>query len=113
MRLQDDEHNKPFALNTCVCFGKKSSGRLFGMFGDALLDVLRAAGVGPSLRWVDDFIFFTIHREHLPEYNQLRDIWRRKIQDNGGRLKRGGRYWYKGSNLPSDHVEEFAEDMTT
>ena len=40
VRLQSDEQVKPFAINTCVCFGKKSSGRLFGMFRDTLLDIL-------------------------------------------------------------------------
>ena len=60
--LEEDSaaNPKPFALNTCTCFGKKSSGGLFGLFGDALLDILRAAGIGPSLRWVDDFIFFLL-----------------------------------------------------
>ena len=111
VRLQGDEQAKPFAINTCVCFGKKSSGGLFGMFGDAMLDILREAGIGPSLRWVDDFIFFSIRKEHLVKYNKLRNVWKDNIQANGGRLQRGGRFWYKGGNLPSDHIEEFAEDM--
>ena len=67
IRLQGDKQSKPFALNTCVCFGKKLSGGLFGMFGNALLDIFWAASIGPSLRWVDDFVFFAIQREHLPE----------------------------------------------
>ena len=77
VRLQSDEHKKPFVLNTCVCFGKKSSGGLFGMFGDALLDILCAAGVGLSLRWVDEFVFFSIQRKHLPKYNKLRNNWKK------------------------------------
>ena len=60
VRLDDDQNPKLFALNTCTCFGKKLSGGLFGLFGDALLDIIRAAGIGPSLRWVDDFVFFVI-----------------------------------------------------
>ena len=58
--LEEDSPSNPklFALNTCTCFGKKSSRGLFGYFGDALLDIFCAAGVGPSLRWVDDFVFF-------------------------------------------------------
>ena len=82
------------------------------MFGDTLLDILRTAGIGPSLRWVDNFVFFSIQREHLPKYNEIRETWRRKIDKNGRRLQRGGRYWYKGGYLPSGHIEEFAEDMT-
>ena len=41
VRLEEDgpPDAKLFALNTCTSFGKKSSGGLFGMFGDALLDI--------------------------------------------------------------------------
>ena len=112
VRLRDDQNPRPFALNTCTCFGKKSSGGLFGLFGDALLDILRAAGIGPSLRWVDDFVFFAIRREFVEGYNQLRERWRAKIERNGGGQQKGGRYWYKGEELPSGQVEEFAEDMS-
>jgi len=111
VRLEDDHNPTPFALNTCTCFGKKSSGGLFGMFGDALLDILQAASIGPSLRWVDDFVFFTICQEFLDEYNQLRGKWRATIEKNGGRQQKGGRYWFKGEILPSGQVEEFVEDM--
>ena len=69
VRLDDDRNPKPFALNTCTCFGKKSSGGLFGLFRDALLDIMRAAGIGPSLKWVDDFMFFSIRQKFLGEYN--------------------------------------------
>ena len=48
--------SKPFVLNTCTSFGKKSSGGLFGLFGDALLNIFQGAGIGPSLRWVDNFV---------------------------------------------------------
>lgn len=112
VRISDDSDPRPFALNTCACFGKKSSGGLFGMFGDALLDIFRASGIGPSLRWVDDFVFFLMHRVHLNEYNKLREKWGSRIAENGGRLQKGGRYWYKGDALPNDRVEEFAEDMS-
>ena len=82
------------------------------MFGDALLDILRASGVGPALRWVDDFVFFQILRIHVAEYNKIRAKWRTSIEQNGGRLQNGGRFWYKGERLPSDFVEEFVEDMS-
>ena len=114
VRLEEDGplNPKPFALNTCTCFGKKSSGGLFGMFGDALLDIFRAAGIGPALRWVDDFVFFLMLREHLEGYNKIRERWRTKIEENGGRLQNGGRFWFMGERLPSDQVEEFAKDMS-
>ena len=114
VRLEEDSaaNPKPFALNTCTCFGKKSSGGLFGLFGDALLDILRAAGIGPSLRWVDDFIFFLLERRFLEEYNRLRERWRSRIASNGGRQQKGGRFWYRGDALPNDQPEEFVEDMS-
>ena len=82
------------------------------MFGDALLDILRAAGIGPSLRWVDDFIFFLLERRFLEEYNRLRERWRSRIASNGGRQQKGGRFWYRGDALPNDQPEEFVEDMS-
>lgn len=114
VRLEEDspESPRPFALNTCTSFGKKSSGGLFGHFGDALLDIFRAAGIGPSLRWVDDFVFFSLPRQFLNEYNELRKRWSTKINENGGRLQKGGRLWFKGDVLPNDQFEEFAEDMS-
>lgn len=114
IRLEEDgpDDRKPFALNTCTSFGKKSSGGLFGLFGDALLDIFRASGIGPSLRWVDDFIFFLVRREFLDKYNGLRDEWKKRIERNGGRLQKGGRIWFRGELLPNDHAEEFAEDMS-
>ena len=115
VRLEEDGPNspRPFALNTCTSFGKKSSGGLFGLFGDALLDIFRTSGIGPSLRWVDDFVFFQMDKKFLIEYNKLRERWRTKIIENGGRLQRGGRFWFRGELLPNDHAEEFAEDMST
>ena len=114
VRLEEDSASnlRPFALNTCTSFGKKSSGGLFGSFGDALLDIFRSSGIGPSLRWVDDFVFFRILRIFLEDYNKLRERWRTRIEKNGGRLQKGGRFWFKGETLPNDQIEEFVEDMT-
>jgi len=114
VRLEEDKSTDPrqFALNTCTSFGKKSSGGLFGLFGDALLDMIRASGIGPSLRWVDDFIFFLMGKEYINDYNKLRERWKEKIEENGGRIQKGGRVWFRGEQLPSDRVEEFAEDMS-
>jgi hypothetical protein len=53
-------HPELFALNTCNSFGCATAGGLFGVFGDALADLLRAKGIGPIIKWVDDFIFFRI-----------------------------------------------------
>ena len=114
VRLDEDgpTNAKTFAINTCACFGKKSSGGLFGFFGDALLDILRAAGIGPALRWVDDFIFFAMDKKYIRDYNKLRERWRTVIASNGGKQQKGGRIWFRGELLPNEHSEEFAEDMS-
>ena len=82
------------------------------MFSDALQDIFRAAGIGPSLRWVDDFIFFLMRHEFITEYNKLHEKWREQIEENRGRLQKGGRFWFRGELTPSGLAEEFAEDMS-
>ena len=106
--------NRPeqFALNTCNSFGCTTAGGLFGLFGDALADILRARGVGPILKWVDDFIFFRIPCNEIPSYNETRDLNAKIIDRNGGMLQSGGRLWYQGQlSLDAGH-EHFAEDLT-
>lgn len=102
---------KQFAINTCNCFGGATAGGLFGLFGDALADILRARGVGPILKWVDDFIFFRIPRAAIPEYNSERNSNREIIAAKGGKQRTGGRIWYKGRTLAEVGSEHFAEDL--
>ena len=104
---------KPFAINTCTSFGKKSSRGLFSLFGEALQDIFQANGIGPSLRWVDGFIFFLVLQHFLNHYNKLCQKWSNRIEKNRGRLQKGGRFWFKGKTLPDGQFEEFVEDMTT
>lgn len=106
--------NQPgkFALNTCNSFGGATAGGLFGLFGDALADILRARGIGPILKWVDDFIFFRIPRDSIATYNEERRVNRETILDNGGKLQTGRRTWYKGKILTDTGAEHFAEDLS-
>ena len=42
-------------------------------------------------------------------------LWEKKktsIEQNGGRLQKGGHFWYRGNMLLSNLFEEFAEDMS-
>jgi len=78
---------------------------------DAGADVLRSQGIGPLSKWVDDHFFIHILQKYLAEYNHLRRTRAITVERNGGRLVEGGRYWYHGSILPNDHVEEFDEDF--
>jgi hypothetical protein len=105
--------NQPeqFALNTCNSFGCATAGGLFGFFGDALADILRAEGIGPVLKWVDDFIFFRVPCNTIRTYNQGRDRNREIITKNGGPTPTGGRIWYKGAPSPDAGPEHFAEDL--
>ena len=101
-----------YALNTSNCFGRATAGGLFGLFGDALADLLRARGIGPILKWVDDFIFFRIPVDSIPTYNTTRRNIHQLIQQNGGTQQSKGRLWYKGKSLADVGPEHFAEDLT-
>ena len=100
-----------FALNTSNSFGGATAGGLFGLFGDALADLLQARGIGPILKWVDDYLFFRIPQESIPGYNEERDANQQIIVNNGGRLQTGGRIWFKGKILADVGAEHFTEDF--
>jgi hypothetical protein len=106
--------NQPdsFALNTCNSFGCTTAGGLFGLFGDALADILRSKGIGPVLKWVDDFIFFRLPTKHIQAYNTEREQNRHTIMENGGMLHSKGRIWYKGKYTTETGHEHFAEDLS-
>ena len=100
-----------FALNTSNSFGCTTAGGLFGLFGDALADLLRAKGIGPIVKWVDDFLFIRIPSQEIPKYNLQRHSNRKIIEHNGGHIQSGGRIWYKGTTLTEVGAEQFAEDL--
>ena len=120
--LDEDE----FAINTCDNFGLSSAGGIYGGLRDAMLDIFRAQGIGPSSKWVDDHIFFRFPRkfsppplatstntfsgEYLTTYNLMRQRWHSTIMLNGGRQQSGSRFWYQGESMPDDSPAEFDED---
>ena len=87
------------------------AGGLFGLFGDALADLLRAKGIGPIVKWVNDFLFIRILSQEISKYNLQRHSNRKIIEHNGGRIQSGGRIWYKGTTLTEVGAEQFAEDL--
>lgn len=100
-----------FAIDTCCCFGLASSAGIHGIIGDAGADLMRAHGIGPIAKWVDDHIFFRLPRDQTPLYNEFRADMRQTIIDNGGQKHRGGRIWFTGKTWSNDHSEEWHEDM--
>jgi hypothetical protein len=100
-----------FVLNTSNSFSCATTGGLFGLFGDALADLLRAKGIGPILKWVDDFIFIRIPKETIDNYNDQRAFHRITLARNGGQIQTGGRLWFKGDVLPETGMEHFTEGL--
>lgn len=71
---------------------------------------MRAQGLGPITKWVDDHFFLRIRCEHLAEYNTLRVGWAKKIARNGGQRHNRGRLWFRGDTMDSGQFEEYDED---
>ena len=101
-----------FAINKCNSFGSATAGGLFGLFADALADICRAEGIGPTSKWVDDQVFFRILQGHMDEYNRARANLQKAITENGGWRQRGGRLWTGRGPGTDGRVEEFDEDMS-
>jgi hypothetical protein len=65
-----------FYLDHCVPFGGKSVCGVFSRVANAFVVICNKHGLGPSKKWVDDFVF--LHRvdsDSVPEYD-LDDILR-------------------------------------
>ena len=108
VRLKGEDN---FVANINNSFGLTSAGGAHGMLADAGTDIMRASGIGPVSKWVDDHIFFRIPRPHLIAYNAQRQSWHKTVTDNGGRIHEGSRLWYRGDVMPDGRPEEFDEDM--
>ena len=101
-----------FGINKCNSFGSATAGGLFGSFADALANIFRAEGLGPTCKWVDDQTFIRIQRVHLSEYNRTRANLRKTIMGAGGWKQQGGRLWTGRGCLSDGRIEEFDEDMS-
>ncbi len=109
VRLSADDD---FAINTSTSFGAASAGGQWGYFADALTTVLRASGIGPLTKWVDDFDFLRMLIIHLQAYLTRHRNWRDFIVQNGGRRQHKSRIWYCGGVLDDGRFDEFDNDCS-
>lgn len=100
-----------FCIDTSASFGGAANCGVYGRCADAACDIMRARGIGPIIKWVDDHLFIRIRSDKINEYNRKRGQWRQNIQELGGRHQSGGRVWYGGKTLQDGRTEEFVEDM--
>lgn len=49
-----------FFIDHCLPFGLAPAGGLWGLIADAIVAILLAHGIGPTFKWVDDFLFFRL-----------------------------------------------------
>lgn len=107
VRLSEDS----FAVDTNATFGLSSAPGTYGQVADAGADIMRASGIGPMLKWVDDHIFFRVPRTHIQSYNHHRFSTAQHIHANGGMHHVGGRLFYKGPpTMAGGRTEEYDED---
>ncbi|EUC58599.1 reverse transcriptase domain protein, putative, partial [Rhizoctonia solani AG-3 Rhs1AP] len=59
-----------FWVDHCVPFGAGSSNGIFGRCGDAMARICTARGLGPVLKWVDDFLFFRYPQDGTYLYSE-------------------------------------------
>ncbi|QRV84972.1 hypothetical protein RhiJN_12988 [Ceratobasidium sp. AG-Ba] len=59
-------------IDHCVPFGAASSNGIFGRCGDAIARIFTLRGMGPVVKWVDDFLFFRFPHESssAPPYSE-------------------------------------------
>lgn len=100
-----------FVVDTAVSFGGAPAPGLYGHVADAALDILRAKGIGPSSKWVDDHAFIRIKRKYIENYNTWRAEVRNRISVEGGERRKGARIWWEGGEGADGRREEFVENF--
>ena len=98
-------------IDTCVAFGSTPSAGVYGHVSDSGCEILRAHGMGPLDKWVDDHIFFRVRCTFLREYNTSRKAWHNVIKQEGMRVS-GSRIWFKGTTWNNHVSDEFGEDCS-
>ena len=108
VRVGDDTFN----IDTCLSFGLAPSAGVYGACADAANDILRAEGIGPIIKWVDNRVFFRIPKSALTDFNMTRAQLHSQIIQNGSCHHDGGRWWYHAGHLPDGRTIECDEDMS-
>ena len=75
-----------------------------GHLADALCDILRASGIAPVSKWVDDFDFFRILLQFLDEYNRKRRQWAGERRNTGKPGGSPGRLVMWHEDLPAGMI---------
>ncbi|KAG6327358.1 hypothetical protein ID866_11731 [Astraeus odoratus] len=98
-------------INTSLAFGATPAAGVYGHLSDACCEILHHHGIGPLDKWVDDHIFFHIHKEHLAAYSQTclasyQDI----LQHDPSPKFRGSRLWFQGHTRSDTTSVKFTHD---
>ncbi len=108
VRLPHDE----FAINMSTSFGCASAPGQWGLVADALCAILRAWGMAPLTKWVDDYFLFHIRICFLIFYNQCLRDWQECIHRNGGQHQDKSRVWFVAGILEDGCFNEFDNDCS-
>jgi hypothetical protein len=88
---------------------------LFGLLANALCNILRYAGMGSVLKWVDDFVFAQVKAINLAVYNKGRVESRVRIKKrNHGKVcavRCHGCMWFEGQTCNNRSANEFVKDF--
>ena len=98
-------------IDTCVAFGASPSCGVYGQIANAGVEILRASGIGPLDKWVDDHIFFRIPCAHLHDYNIAQLKWNEEIKRTET-PHTGSQIYFSGTLREDGTTEEFSEDCS-
>jgi hypothetical protein len=101
MRLPGQDN---FAIDTRDAFSLSSGAGPYGKVADIGLEIMRAQGLGPITKWVDNHLFFRIPHSQLNKYNLLRKEAADTISKMQGQVHQKGRIWFRGKLLPNDKM---------
>ncbi|KAE8238997.1 hypothetical protein A4X13_0g8295 [Tilletia indica] len=92
-----------FYVDMCLGFGLAPATGVWGCVADGLADICRAHGIGPILKWVDDFLFLSVPLSALDEVNASRQHMASSVT---GRHTRRGVTFFSSSD-GEEHVEDY------